>query len=143
MYIFQDRSRARRRLSIGNDFRANVSETKSTINVIRGGWCWRYRRRELKKERERKNRAKSFASKLQSSARGGDRHSPIKKRKRGRRCRKLPRLFLIRYFAAMVDKGEREREKKSRKNGEIEFESEHRKNENTLGSKTRKGARDN
>lgn len=53
---------ARRRLSIGNDFRANVSEMRSMINVIRGGraamsWGMRGRR-----ERETdENRAKKIS----------------------------------------------------------------------------------
>lgn len=57
-YAFYETTAARRRLSIGNDFRANVSETRSMINVIRGGraaMSWeRKRKREIDKSRAKK-----------------------------------------------------------------------------------------
>lgn len=126
-YAFYESTAARRRLSIGNDFRANVSEMRSMINVIRGGraatsWGWG---RERKRDR-REPREENLASKLQSSARGGDRRSPINERERGRESRtestsppKTAAPASHSLPAGMEDKG------RALKNGEMEFKSEH------------------
>lgn len=125
-YAFYESTAARRRLSIGNDFCANVSEMRSMINVIRGGraatsWGWG---RERKRDR-REPREENLASKLQSSARGGDRRSPINEREQGRESRtestspKTAAPASHSLPAGMEDKG------RALKNGEMEFKSEH------------------
>lgn len=85
---------ARRRLSIRNDFRANVSDERGAINAIRGEGraegggggegTLRRRRRGVGRKCRRKavRKAPPPASKLQSSARGSDRRPPINQMER-------------------------------------------------------------
>lgn len=117
---FYETTAARRRLSIGNDFRANVSETRSMINVIRGGRAavsWEgEKENERGRERERQTRATRRKSRLKIAVFCSRRRSTFPdKRERERRLRsrrlrrKRLRLLPTRYprEAGMEDKGER------------------------------------